>query len=90
MDSFVEQIVNGVVERLALKLQVIDKVPEVKHNIGNIHQASKLTGWSVTTLYIKHHKKQIPESVCFRKGGRLFWDLDQLMDWIKQGNERKV
>ena len=66
-------------EKLILR---ISNVEENKEEILNIQEASKLLDLSVSTIYSKVCKKEIPVN---KQGKRIYFYRHELMKWIKSG-----
>lgn len=58
----------------------MNNLTTTEDEILNIEGASKLTGYSKSTLYVKSSKKEIP--VC-NTGKKLFFFRSQLIEWVK-------
>ena len=66
-------------EKLILR---ISNVEENKEELLNIQEASKLLNLSVSTIYSKVCKKEIPVN---KQGKRIYFYRHELMKWIKSG-----
>lgn len=64
----------------SLKARTIEK-PNRKRRVG-LTEAAQYCGWAERTMYKKCHYRQIPHA---KVGGRLYFDLDQLDEWIDNG-----
>lgn len=51
--------------------------------IWTIEDASKVTGFSKGTIYNKTSRREIPYK---KRGGRLFFIPDEILDWIYKGD----
>ncbi|MEZ7498643.1 MULTISPECIES: helix-turn-helix domain-containing protein [Flavobacterium] len=60
----------------------ISNVEENKEELLNIQEASKLLNLSVSTIYSKVCKKEIPVN---KQGKRIYFYRHELMKWIKSG-----
>ena len=60
----------------------ISNVEENKEEILNIQEASKLLNLSVSTIYSKVCKREIPVN---KQGKRIYFYRHELMKWIKSG-----
>lgn len=66
-------------EKLILK---ISTTKEDKEDILNIDEASKLLNLSVSTIYSKVSRREIPVN---KQGKRIYFYRHELMQWIKSG-----
>lgn len=66
-------------EKLILRFS---NVEENKEEILNIQEASKLLDLSVSTIYSKVCKREIPVN---KQGKRIYFYRHELMKWIKSG-----
>ena len=66
-------------EKLILKISITE---ENKDQLLNVEQASKLLNLSIATIYSKICKKEIPFN---KKGKRIYFYKQELMEWIKLG-----
>ena len=66
-------------EKLILR---ISNVEENKEELLNIQEASKLLNLSVSTVYSKVCKREIPVN---KQGKRIYFYRHELMKWIKSG-----
>ncbi len=60
----------------------ISNVEENKNEVLNIQEASKLLNLSVSTIYSKVSKREIPVN---KQGKRIYFYRHELMKWIKSG-----
>jgi excisionase family DNA binding protein len=60
----------------------ISNVEENKEELLNIQEASKLLNLSVSTIYSKVCKREIPVN---KQGKRIYFYRHELMEWIKSG-----
>ncbi len=60
----------------------ISNVEENKEELLNIQEASKLLNLSVSTIYSKVCKREIPVN---KQGKRIYFYRHELMKWIKSG-----
>ncbi|SHG51166.1 transcriptional regulator, AlpA family [Flavobacterium sp. CF108] len=60
----------------------ISTIKENKDDLLNIEQASKLLNLSVSTIYSKVCKKEIPVN---KQGKRIYFYRHELIKWIKSG-----
>jgi excisionase family DNA binding protein len=60
----------------------ISNVEENKEEVLNIQEASKLLNLSVSTIYSKVCKREIPVN---KQGKRIYFYRHELMQWIKSG-----
>ena len=66
-------------EKLIIKISIVE---ENKDEILNIQEASKLLNLSVSTIYSKVCKREIPVN---KQGKRIYFYRHELMKWIKSG-----
>lgn len=66
-------------EKLILR---ISNLEENKEELLNIQEASKLLNLSVSTIYSKICKREIPVN---KQGKRIYFYRHELMKWIKSG-----
>jgi len=52
-----------------------------------IQQAAEILRLTVATIYVKVHYGQIPVS---KKGKRLYFSRQELMDWVKSGRRKTI
>ena len=69
------------IERLLLESY---QKPENGSELLTIQQAAELLNLSISTLYAKVSRKQIPVS---KKGKRLYFSKAELIAWIKSGKQ---
>ncbi|MNR35198.1 Helix-turn-helix domain protein [compost metagenome] len=69
-------------EHLEILILRISSTEENKDQLLNVEQASKLLNLSIATLYIKICKK---EMLFNKKGKRIYFYEQELMQWIKSG-----
>ncbi|MGP8215968.1 MAG: helix-turn-helix domain-containing protein [Bacteroidia bacterium] len=78
------------IENLLLDLKHTPKdpgnLPEAD-KLLNIQQAAELLNLSVTTVYTKVHKAELP--VC-KRSHRLYFSKQDLMDYVKAGRKKTV
>lgn len=55
-----------------------------KRDLLNLEEACELLGMAKQTVYTKTSKKLIPHC---KKGGLLFFNKTELMDWIESGRQ---
>lgn len=95
-----KEIVNPFTEiqqQLAIMQEKIDRLPLMIENlnadsaiktalpeIGGIELAVTITGLSSSTIYAKKSKNLIPHR---KKGNKLFFLRDELLAWIKSGEQ---
>jgi len=89
MDNLIDQLAEALKPTVTKALTEIlrPEAPDPNHDIGNIHRASEVSGYSVSTLYIKKHNGELPKDVAWKRGGRLFFNITKLVEWIKAGND---
>lgn len=63
-------------------IATISTVEENREELLNIQEASKLLNLSVSTIYSKVCKKEIPVN---KQGKRIYFYRHELMKWIKSG-----
>lgn len=66
-------------EKLIMKISIVE---ENKDEVLNIQEASKLLNLSVSTIYSKVCKREIPVN---KQGKRIYFYRHELMKWIKSG-----
>ncbi|MFH6959503.1 helix-turn-helix domain-containing protein [Flavobacterium aquidurense] len=66
-------------EKLIIRISIVE---ENKEEILNIQEASKLLNLSVSTIYSKVCKREIPVN---KQGKRIYFYRHELMKWIKSG-----
>ena len=66
-------------EKLIIKISIVE---ENKDEVLNIQEASKLLDLSVSTIYSKVCKREIPVN---KQGKRIYFYRHELMKWIKSG-----
>ncbi|WP_281336256.1 helix-turn-helix domain-containing protein [Flavobacterium eburneipallidum] len=66
-------------EKLIVKISI---KTEDKEDILNIEEASKLLNLSISTIYSKVSKREIPVN---KQGKRIYFYKHELMQWIKSG-----
>ena len=66
-------------EKLILTISITE---QNKDQLLNVEQASKLLNLSIATIYSKICKKEIPFN---KKGKRIYFYNQELMEWIKSG-----
>ena len=66
-------------EKLILRISTVE---ENKEELLNIQEASKLLNLSVSTIYSKVCKREIPFN---KQGKRIYFYRHELMKWIKSG-----
>ena len=66
-------------EKLIIRISIVE---ENKEEILNIQEASKLLNLSVSTIYSKVCKREIPVN---KQGKRIYFYKHELMKWIKSG-----
>jgi excisionase family DNA binding protein len=66
-------------EKLIIRISIVE---ENKDEILNIQEASKLLNLSISTIYSKVCKREIPVN---KQGKRIYFYRHELMKWIKSG-----
>ena len=72
-------------DKLETLEKLIEKIPskdENKDELLNIEEASKLLNLSISTIYSKVCKREIPVN---KQGKRIYFYKHELMKWIKSG-----
>lgn len=69
-------------EKLILRISITNEDKEDKEDILNIEEASKLLNLSVSTIYSKVSKREIPVN---KQGKRIYFYRHELSQWIKSG-----
>jgi len=95
MKQFAFEDLPNVIGKLFAKLDEIEKLLKSRKNIDEdserelltIEDAAKLLNLSVATIYTKVSKNEIPVN---KKGKRLYFYKDELLDWIKSGRIKTI
>jgi excisionase family DNA binding protein len=66
-------------EKLIIRISIVE---ENKDEILNIQEASKLLNLSISTIYSKVYKREIPVN---KQVKRIYFYRHELMKWIKSG-----
>ncbi len=74
--------IHDKLEHLEKLIIRISNVEENKEEVLNIQEASKLLNLSVSTVYSKVCKREIPVN---KQGKRIYFYRHELMKWIKSG-----
>ena len=74
--------IHDKLEHLEKLIIRISNVEENKEEVLNIQEASKLLDLSVSTIYSKVGKREIPVN---KQGKRIYFYRHELMKWIKSG-----
>ncbi|PKB18457.1 excisionase family DNA binding protein [Flavobacterium sp. 103] len=74
--------IHDKLEHLEKLIVRISNVEENKEEVLNIQEASKLLDLSVSTIYSKVCKREIPVN---KQGKRIYFYRHELMKWIKSG-----
>ncbi len=74
--------IHDKLEHLEKLIIRISNVEENKEEVLNIQEASKLLDLSVSTIYSKVCKREIPVN---KQGKRIYFYRHELMKWIKSG-----
>ncbi|MNQ98768.1 Helix-turn-helix domain protein [compost metagenome] len=74
--------IHDKLEHLEKLIVRISNVEENKEEVLNIQEASKLLNLSVSTIYSKVCKREIPVN---KQGKRIYFYRHELMKWIKSG-----
>jgi len=74
--------IHDKLEHLEKLIVRISNVEENKEEVLNIQEASKLLDLSVSTIYSKVCKREIPVN---KQGKRIYFYRHELMKWIKAG-----
>ena len=74
--------IHDKLEHLEKLIIRISNVEENKEEVLNIQEASKLLDLSVSTIYSKVWKREIPVN---KQGKRIYFYRHELMKWIKSG-----
>ena len=86
LPQLVRELYNKVEEMNALLLIKVDPEPEINIPIG-IKDVAKLTGLTVPTLYGYCQQNEIPYQ---KKGNRLYFFREEIVDWIKTGRQKTL
>lgn len=92
METLVNQIIEGLkptVKEAIRELMTGNPKEGPETDLISVHRASDLTGGrlSVSTLYIKHSKGQLPPDVAFKKAGRLWFSKKALLKWLSPDHD---
>ena len=81
-----ETLINGISERVTANIleAVRNEQPGTDHLL-TIQQAAEFLSLTVSTIYKKVSKNELP-GVC-KRGKRLYFDRQIIIDWIKQGRK---
>jgi len=74
-------------ERIETMVKNISSEKSSEDNLLTVDQTSKLLKLSVSTIYSKVSRKEIP---AFKAGKRLYFSRDEIMDWIKSGKIKNI
>ena len=74
--------IHDKLEHLEKLIVRISNVEENKEEVLNIQEASKLLNLSVSTIYSKVSRREIPVN---KQGKRIYFYRHELMQWIKSG-----
>jgi excisionase family DNA binding protein len=74
--------IHDKLEHLEKLIIRISNVEENKEELLNIQEASKLLNLSISTIYSKVCKREIPVN---KQGKRIYFYRHELMKWIKSG-----
>ncbi|MFV5703299.1 helix-turn-helix domain-containing protein [Flavobacterium sp. XS2P12] len=74
--------IHDKLEHLEKLIVRMSNVEENKEEVLNIQEASKLLDLSVSTIYSKVCKREIPVN---KQGKRIYFYRHELMKWIKSG-----
>ena len=82
-----EKLINSISERVTANIlnAVRNEQPEHSDQLLTIDEASTLLHLSKATVYTKVSRNELP-GVC-KRGKRLYFDRQILIDWIKQGRK---
>jgi excisionase family DNA binding protein len=78
-------MMNKILDKLEYLEKLIVRISNVEENkeeLLNIQEASKLLNLSVSTIYSKVCKREIPVN---KQGKRIYFYRHELMKWIKSG-----
>lgn len=84
-----EQLINSISERVTANiLEAVrneQPTPEHSEHLLTIDEVATLLHLAKATVYIKVSKNELP-GVC-KRGKRLYFDRQIIIDWIKQGRK---
>jgi excisionase family DNA binding protein len=87
IEDFIADIANEVVRRLDLRngesASGNPGLYESKDKILDVREAAEVLHLTVTTIYAKVSKGEIPHS---KRGKRLYFSLDELIEYVKGGS----
>ena len=83
-----EKLITGISERVTANIleAVRNEQPEHSDRLLTIDEAATLLHLSKATVYTKVSRNELP-GVC-KRGKRLYFDRQILIDWIKQGRKK--
>lgn len=94
MKSGKQQKNAKILEKMLLMLERIETMVEnlspenlSEDNLLTVDQTSKLVKLSVSTIYSKVSRKEIP---AFKIGKRLYFSKDEITAWIKSGKIKTI
>ena len=81
----VTMLISEVSEIKQLLIEQKPLPPEQPEQFLTIQEASEFLNLTVSTLYVKVHKRQIP---VMKRGKRLYFSRTELMEYIKAGRKK--
>ena len=86
-----EQLIESISERVAIKLAHITlqcrPSRSLVEGLLNIQEASQFLKLSVSTIYGKVSRNEIPY---MKKGKRLYFSTDELMEYLREGRKKTI
>lgn len=74
-------------ERIETLVENLESEKLSEDNLLTVDQTSKLVKLSVSTIYSKVSRKEIP---AFKIGKRLYFSKDEIIAWIKSGKIKTI
>ena len=74
-------------ERIETMVENLSSEKSSEDNLLTVDQTSKLVKLSISTIYSKVSRKEIP---AFKIGKRLYFSKDEIIAWIKSGKIKTI
>lgn len=87
MPAAVDEILRRQKRFEEMVLSILDNKAANSPELLNIEQAAKIVNLAVPTMYGLTRRREIPHS---RKNKRLYFDKQELIDWIKTGRKQTI